>query len=352
MISVPPPSTSGLRKPETVWRLVEKMCVQLADAASGARTAFLLALSWTFIWAAALYVYDFGYIHLLSKQIQADSTILGDPTSDAFRDRCCEWLSLDSYQCGGLTLGQRNACATEMSDFHKWVRVKRSDSYMVQLPGGFQPMTVSDLGVFGTAGLILILIWLFYAVRRENHAFRSFVDIDGGSPRKLYLSPPSTYTLVPDGHGLSAEHLAYAYHAISQRFVFIQSNRSRPLVGLTAVLLLLPATVAALHLFGDVLDLYEMASATPLDAGPLYVRVALELGLTFTAAFLTSQIILYAEDSSVLLNGWSLAVRHVWMSEWDETNDDPAHSVRIDTDAGTARAATRHPHPPNQQPNT
>ena len=48
----------------------------------------------------------------------------------------------------------------------------------MSFPGGFPKIEESDLGVIGQVGLLLILAWLFYTVRRENNALQSFVDID------------------------------------------------------------------------------------------------------------------------------------------------------------------------------
>lgn len=38
------------REKDTLWKLVDAQCVQLASAISGSRAPFLLALIWAFIW--------------------------------------------------------------------------------------------------------------------------------------------------------------------------------------------------------------------------------------------------------------------------------------------------------------
>lgn len=81
----------------------------------------------------------------------------------------------------------------------------------------------------------------------------------------------------------------------------------------------------------------------------VYFRVLVELGLFGIVAILTSQIVKFVVDTSVLLNAWHLAVRDVWIKDWDESNEEPAPTVTIDALAQEARIADGAP--PNRPSN-
>jgi hypothetical protein len=51
----------------------------------------------------------------------------------------------------------------------------------------------------------------------------------------------------------------------------------------------------------------------------------------------TLKIILTSINTSLLLNGWYLAARDVWIEEWDERNANPASNVKVDFIRQTAR---------------
>src|SRR5262245_3643910 len=54
------------RRAEIRWRLVDTQCVQLAEAVAGARRPFLVALTWAFVWAVAIFSLDFSYTRQLN----------------------------------------------------------------------------------------------------------------------------------------------------------------------------------------------------------------------------------------------------------------------------------------------
>jgi hypothetical protein len=144
---------------------------------------------------------------------------------------------------------------------------------------------------------------------------------------------PTEFILEPQDELLSAEHLAYAYHAVAQRFLFVFARHARPLFGVTIALVAIPAVVATLHVLSDLVDLiaYEFASG-------LTLRFVLGLVLLIVVWRVTIAIIGYVIDSSILLNGWYLASKHVWTKEWDESTDGPASKVKVNTEQQTATA--------------
>jgi hypothetical protein len=89
-----------------------------------------------------------------------------------------------------------------------------------------------------------------------------------------------------------------------------------------------PAAIAFWNFATDVRDLFQRF-LDPVDVSIL-IRTLIE-AVIFTGVLLTTIRIVRAEiDTSVLLNGWYLSARDVWMEDWDETTDEPASPVKID----------------------
>jgi hypothetical protein len=185
-------------------------------------------------------------------------------------------------------------CKNALTARREWAEKTFLDSTAMSFPGGFPKIEESDLGVIGQVGLLLILAWLFYTVRRENHALQSFVDIDKDT-RRVGKHFPSSFIIEPQDEFFSAEH------------------------------------IATLHVFFDLLDLiaYDWV-------GELSVRFVAELFLLIGVWVITISILRYVIDSSILLNGWYLASKLVWVREWDENTDEPASKVHVDLERQTA----------------
>jgi hypothetical protein len=103
---------------------------------------------------------------------------------------------------------------------------------------------------------------------------------------------------------------------------------------MTTALCAFPAAVSFFNLFADVRDIARL----PFERS-VYFRVLLELILFGIASILTAQIVRFVIDTSVLLNAWHLAVRDVWIKDWDESNEEPAPIVSIDAIAQEAKVA-------------
>jgi hypothetical protein len=331
------------RKPATVWKLVEAQCNQLTDAVAGARTPFLLSLVWAFIWAWALYSSEFGYLGSFYRQ-RLDASLLhasevGATGEQQFRIDCnrvtAGTLSKDLKESTKLAPEKREACESALKGRRAWAEKAYLDSTEMSFPGGFPKIQVSDLGVIGQGGLLLILAWLFYALRRENHAIRTFVDLDARTRKNGGLLPGSLI-LEPQETFFSAEHLAYAYHAVSQKFVFIFSRYYRPLLVTTVLLVSIPAIIASLHVISDLFDVIDYDWARPLT-----FRFVLEVVLLVLVWFVTIKTTGHVLDSSLLLNAWYLASKNVWYTEWDENTDDPASRVRVNVREQTAEVASK-----------
>ena len=164
----------------------------------------------------------------------------------------------------------------------------------------------------------------------DEDAICAFVDMDDNTRKHGGLFPPD-FILVPQAKYLSAEHLAYAYHAVAQRFVFVFSRRSRPLLFSTTLLVALPAIVATMHFFSDGYSLLSYGLVAHL-----LMRFSFEALLLIVVWFMTFKILKYVFDTSLLLNGWYLA-SDIWMTEWDETTDNPAKRVYVNLRNQTAK---------------
>jgi hypothetical protein len=225
---------------------------------------------------------------------------------------------------------KRNEVCKDISSTRlKWAEDAWLNTRIVTFPGGFGGLSVGDLGVVGAFGMLLLLSWTFYAVRRENHALKSFVE---EPPRRENPDRKRSFILRCTDDYLSPEHLVYAYQLISQRFVFLTSTYSPPLRGLTTVLFLLPLAVVACNLVSDV-------PAAITEPSPYFslefiheaqVRVAIEALFLLGVTYFTVLIFMISASTARLLNAWSLAVRDVWVVAWDEEHPEPARPVLID----------------------
>ncbi len=329
----------GLRRPETMWRLVEARCSQLADAVAAARLPFLLGLTWTFVWGWGLYGAEFGYMNLYSARYESFIKLSRSPdaaSQEKFRSICCHILPAhEGSTCTPSTLTRREVgeCRKRVKERAAWANVAARETHFVAFPGGLGKTTVSDLGIVGQAGMLLILTWTYYAARRENHAIRALVDVDSDTRRQRRWFPRQ-FTLVPQDQGLSAEHLAYAYHAIAQRFMFLFSTHSRPLLGATIVLCCAPAVVAT---WNCATDLRDCLDGWDFFERAVFIRTGIAFLLLALVTYVSLRIIRFAMDTSVVLNGWHLASRDVWMDEWDETTVDRASDVEVDAERQRAR---------------
>lgn len=413
------------RNPETLWRLVDARCKQLADAVAAARIPFLLALTWAFVWGWALYSAEHGYMEVhvkemaaLHEEVQSRAPELEDhwqqlcrmyliqvkgealeklrtltanqvrlclnhftnegkgaldwlaamaeqsvrrepkprPYSASFINRCMwHWkiqYEKDLYdQPHLITKNELQICDRDFRERLPtqltWAGGVVRESRLVAFPFNLGKITISDLCILGQAGLLLILAWSFFALRRENHALVSLIDFDKQTQKRAvcavfaYLFLPKwlgqlRYGIVPQDRYLSAEHLAYANHVTAQRFLFIFSRRAKPLLKTTLALGLLPLGVAAWNFGTDVRDVFRMGS-TPTPT--VHLRVLLEIVMLLAVSVVTARTMWFAMHTAVVLNGWHLATR-VWMEEWDERTDDPASPVIVDALTQQARRAT------------
>jgi hypothetical protein len=328
------------RQPETLWRLVDARCVQLADAVSGARTAVFVALTWSLVWAWALYTVDLGYLPtIFLKNARAMHAL---SSMDRGGAHFAEWCKNVPFEAGiaktvsPLSPEKRlEVCAEATKLKFEWAEKAYLDSTLISFPGSFGKLSVSDLGLAGGFGLLLIISWCFFSSRRENHAIRAIVDMDDSSKRKNGRWCPTNFILKPQDPYLSAEHYAYAYHAVAQRFVFLFSRYDRPLLLITILLCCVPALVATWNIYTDGRDVIR------LEVTSLYPRVFIECALLILIYFATAKIVLFQINTSALLNGWHLAARDVWMKEWDERTTDSASMVHVDVRAQRARKARR-----------
>ncbi len=319
------------------------------------RLPFLLALSWSFFWGWQIYGYSFGYIDdyrdrytrfelmMLRAEARSRGLVTGDKIPDDVSEfhRICGALSPDlNFDDEKVDISDWSAktrvCKAILETRFEWSQKTWLDSKTVQIPASFESIPVnlgsiqtSDLGVVGQVGTVLTLLWGFLAIRRENHSIKAFVDRDGESQKSGRVMPKK-FALIPQDSNLSSEHYVFAYHAVSESFVFLFSRYSRPVLFTTMMLFLFPAFVAALGFFEDAIYFfaYQQSYAEPA----LYVRLICEAALLIVVVVVSWLQMRTIIETSSLLNGWCLAVKDVWTRHWDERDQEEAPTVEIDVD--------------------
>jgi hypothetical protein len=348
-----PPRRRNLTKQDVRWKLAEVRARQLADAISAARVPFFLALAWGFSWAFALYEAEFSYTHTYLTRYNYFQTLsselkkVGPPENEELlREQMRLRVELAEFCNRILPSTQENPilertykldqivhemlCDNLIAWRHDKAATAEYDSLFVSFPGGFGKLYVPDLAIMGNIGLLLLLTWMYFAARRENHAIKTFVNIKNGNKRGLFTCNHK-YTLDPQDKRLHAEHYVYVYHAIAERFLFILSQWSRPLLGTTAILIALPAVVSALHFYTDAHDVLLRF----FEKSVLLLTMC-ELALVILVIVVTKLIISLVVDTSTLLNAWYLAVQQVWVRSLDEATPTDVTSVSIEGQSAQA----------------
>lgn len=327
------------------WKLVDAKVEQLKDAVRAARVPFLLALTWSFLWASALYTHDYGY-----------TTVLLARTESAILDVACPCGNQQStahpirrYHATLATADQKHhqandgpaidrthkLCASVLDAMHKEILTQQVAEWQFKIPVVGASTTTFDLGIIGNAGLFLIALWFYYASRRENSAIRSFVN-NNADPVSTWPPMREPFRLFRMDSALGVEHYAYAYQAVAQRFVFLTSRRSITLLGGTAFLVAVPWLVATWNEFTDVRDV-TIHHLRDVDGGRLAVGLVCWIGLTIVS-FGNLRLLF---ESSTLLNAWYLASRDLW--ELGEPVDDPIWVTP------NGHASENPPHPPTRR---
>jgi len=325
------------RKPrdEISWKIVEAQCVQLTDAVKSARIPFLLALLWAFLWSWSLYSFDFGYLvfyrHRLVQSIHYKDAAANSQEIKQFWGDCGRVTAFPFPPDHVHNEDEKKDCVDALQKRDDWAEKAYLESTTISFPGGFAKQGLSDLGIVGQVGLLLILAWAFYSTRRENDAIRAFVDLDDETRRLGYFFPKK-FLLVPQDDFFSAERLTYAYHAVAQRFMFILARYNRPLLGATIALASLPSAVAVWGVISDVEGLWYYR----LDPS-LVVRFGISVVLLIVVVYVTFNTIRYMVETSVILNGWCLASTKVWINQLNEAPDEPACTADIDIERQTAK---------------
>jgi hypothetical protein len=224
---------SPRHRPDTLWKLVDARCRQLTDAVAATRTPFIVALTWSFIWAWALYSNEFSYLntyetrYFFYKLVASHAEESVEKTSQ-FRELCERRIlprkvpnPFGDKEHEITALGHQALCKEIIAARHTDAVRRVYDSRFVSFPGGFTKLYITDLAIMGNVGLLLILLWCFYSSRRENHAIKTFIYLKDESEAGYPVTFNKTVDLIPRDEFLSPEHYAFAYNAVSQRFVFI-----------------------------------------------------------------------------------------------------------------------------------
>lgn len=318
--------TSSVVSPETRWRLVESKCNELRAAVQAARIPFFLVLLWSFTWFCGLYNHEYGYVPVLIDRYE-DALLEIESGTAPCKVLTDHWISryhptiVARYDEGTV---DEHLCRAVLQEQHKELLSEQLQSWKLRLPAGIATMIVFDLGVLGQVALVLLLLWLYFSVRRENRTIRAFVDIEDELSRDRWF--PANFTLVPQYSILSSEHYAYAYHAVCDRFMFLVWSKSGPLLLLTLVMMSLPLVVSSWNTITDVRDVVRFFS----DVGPGgVVRATMASLLYLAVVFLTFGVIKRSTQTSVLLNAWYLGNHYCWEQAWNEDLLEAAPAVRI-----------------------
>jgi hypothetical protein len=238
---------------------------------------------------------------------------------------------------------QLTHCRNVLGQNYDFANKAKLEATIVTLPWGMGRMHISDFGITANVTLILILTWLLFALRRENHAVKNFVDFHPAY-RPVALTYKDPFIITATEPVLSPEHYAYAYHAVSQRFMFLFSVRRSPLFMASMALGSFPAVISLLNLLSDIRSL-----ATNSFESSVYVRFAIEVGFVLVVVVITVAIIRFMLNTSVLLNGWGLAVHNVWLGAWDESRPDDAPGMVLVSISGQTAQRTPDPFAPRPQ---
>lgn len=98
------------RRPETLWKLVEARCAQLADAVHSARVSFLVALTWGFIWAWALYSAGWGYLKNIRDTYQELFALSLTHRNDVYFNDVCNQIT-SGITKATVTTSEKLRCA-------------------------------------------------------------------------------------------------------------------------------------------------------------------------------------------------------------------------------------------------
>jgi hypothetical protein len=146
---------------------------------------------------------------------------------------------------------------------------------------------VDDLSVFGSTALLVIAIWQFYCVRRENHVISVIAE-----QAQKYRS--------------DAECVGYLYHGVAHYFVFTTRffddvmTRSKKRPGATlavSILFFMPVWIPVLNVLSDIYTLAVPygSSFTPAEAtwNTLSIAEKWEASIRMVYAVILSMISLY-----------------------------------------------------------
>jgi hypothetical protein len=353
--------------PETIWKLVNARCEQLRQAVAWAWAPIGFTLAFATYWLSIIYIFEFGYpkTHLyvnssLTKEISAEIEFLKNDICIQTKkesntsDLDCEneeQILIAAKQLLAKPKAQAEAvsqmCLNNKEDTEniqrQLVALKRcKDKFNDQRekmevyvdnrqrditpPFGLPRIQITDLSPIGNLTTTILIAWTFFAARRENHALLSFVDFDQHTRRNGTLFP-STVTLYGQDKYISAEHLCYAYQAISQRFLIIVSSHSNPSrLAIIALTSFAPLT-ASVNLLIDFRDAISFPSTAFRSFS---FHLFFNSTLVILIWIITLQTLKKQIETGTLLNAWYIAVRDVWMDEWDESSEEKASPVRID----------------------
>lgn len=342
------------------WRLTDAKVAQLKESVVGARIPLLFAILWSFSWLAAIYRHDEGYTRVLIQRAQSAMVNYQCACSDTFVMKRYYYVlfhadSLAHARLDSLRLVARptfgavdsaqlhrdhihSACESTLSEHNKELVRQQIQDWNFLVPWVGVKVTVFDLGYIGNAGIILLLLWFYYASRRENHAIRSFINGIQGSA-EVWVPFFSSWRLYPVDKSLGPVHYAYGYQAVSQRFLFLTSSRNWALLIGTVILLSMPLLVTTYNSYTDFRDVLAW------KLGPVGPRAWHALWLAVLVGILSYRCIRLQLMTSTLLNGWALASRDVWEKDEREDFADDEYVVVMSSEKRAERGRVAEPKP-------
>lgn len=286
---------------QTIWEnLLERRIDAIKDAIARARTTWMFATLLTFIFATVIYNATYGYntkqlrnraklAHVTSQaKLGIDNSITKDPLvkivlSDG--DTYLGYLKELMPQSNDQSELDELRAATRFELQQRIIKQTSMDSLTIPLIG--VTVVASDVGIIGSAALIIVGYWLLAALRRENHAFGEFI-------RRV----PDKLSYTTEHSGYSSPESAYAYHAVSHYMIFGASRRESAINRITfAGFIVPPALMCFNHLTTAVM-------AGGGLGGYFQTRILVEAVLTTFVVVVWIRALIYQLETVNALQAW------------------------------------------------
>lgn len=329
----------------SAWKLTDVKIKSLNEAVSSARYPFLIGLIWSILFISAIYIHDYGYVNELVERYETAYVAALDSNKCSCKNeriikRYDKILFDEDQKIQHNNISDADFYTHKTHDmymireYHKFCKdiiykkltkliQLQIESWNFKLPVIGTPITVFDLGVIGHIGMLILVIWFYFASSRENYAIREFIDLDDHNIPDL-----KKFTIYATDNNLGIIHYLYAFEAVSSRFLFLTPGRSlfkNFLTSFLIILLMVPSLYTFATDWRDITqyDLWGEVGGRFAFSGMSTVAIC---GLVLFGCFRLQL------RTGILLNAWNLASKDVWGKIWAEhkNEDEIPPKVAID----------------------